>query len=114
MSKPIVLIAEELSPATVSALGPDFEIKNIDGTDRAALLSAIATASAGLRSAHGTAQATKTPLINAPTEVLNQGSCWRRMLDSHYRPVARMNTDFMLTRNAFYAIFLRHCLSSSP
>jgi D-3-phosphoglycerate dehydrogenase len=40
------LIAEELSPATVSALGPDFEIKNIDGTDRAVLLSAIATASA--------------------------------------------------------------------
>jgi D-3-phosphoglycerate dehydrogenase len=46
VSKPIVLIAEELSPATVSALGPDFEIKNIDGTDRAVLLSAIATASA--------------------------------------------------------------------
>ncbi len=46
MTKPIVLIAEELSPATVSALGPDFEIKNIDGTDRAVLLSAIATASA--------------------------------------------------------------------
>jgi D-3-phosphoglycerate dehydrogenase len=46
LTKPIVLIAEELSPATVSALGPDFEIKNIDGTDRAVLLSAIATASA--------------------------------------------------------------------
>jgi hypothetical protein len=26
------------------------------------------------------------------------------MLDSYYRPVARMNTDFMLTRNTFYAI----------
>ena len=46
MPKPIVLIAEELSPATVSALGPDFEIKNIDGTDRQALLSALATADA--------------------------------------------------------------------
>ena len=46
MPKPIVLIAEELSPATVSALGPDFEIKNIDGTDRKALLSALATADA--------------------------------------------------------------------
>jgi D-3-phosphoglycerate dehydrogenase len=46
LTKPIVLIAEELSPATVSALGPDFEIKHIDGTDRAVLLSAIATASA--------------------------------------------------------------------
>jgi D-3-phosphoglycerate dehydrogenase len=35
MSKPIVLIAEELSPATVEALGPDFEVRNVDGTDRA-------------------------------------------------------------------------------
>jgi hypothetical protein len=102
------LIAEELSPATVSALGPDFEIKNIDGTDRAALLSAIATASAGLRSAHGTAQATKTPLINAPTEVLNQGSCWRRMVDSHYRPSIRINAGVMVCQITFYAISLRH------
>jgi D-3-phosphoglycerate dehydrogenase len=46
LPKPIVLIAEELSPATVSALGPDFEIKNIDGTDRKALLAALATADA--------------------------------------------------------------------
>jgi len=38
MTKPIVLIAEELSPATVAALGPDFEVRNVDGTDRAALL----------------------------------------------------------------------------
>lgn len=46
MSKPIVLIAEELSPATVAALGPDFDVVNLDGTDRPALLSALATASA--------------------------------------------------------------------
>ena len=46
MTKPVVLIAEELSPATVEALGPDFEIKNIDGTNRAVLLSELATASA--------------------------------------------------------------------
>jgi D-3-phosphoglycerate dehydrogenase / 2-oxoglutarate reductase len=46
LPKPIVLIAEELSPATVSALGPDFEIKNIDGTNRAVLLAELATASA--------------------------------------------------------------------
>jgi len=44
--KPVVLIAEELSPATVDALGPDFEIRNVDGTDRPALLSALADASA--------------------------------------------------------------------
>ncbi|WP_350349596.1 phosphoglycerate dehydrogenase [Agromyces sp. G08B096] len=46
MSKPVVLIAEELSPATVDALGPDFEIRTVDGTDRPALLSAISEADA--------------------------------------------------------------------
>ncbi|TAJ49369.1 MAG: phosphoglycerate dehydrogenase [Herbiconiux sp.] len=48
MSKPVVLIAEELSPATVDALGPDFDVKNVDGTDRAALLAALADADAVL------------------------------------------------------------------
>lgn len=48
MSKPVVLIAEELSPATVDALGPDFEIRKVDGTDRPALLSALADADAVL------------------------------------------------------------------
>jgi D-3-phosphoglycerate dehydrogenase len=38
---PVVLIAEELSPATVDALGPDFEIRHCNGADRAELLSAI-------------------------------------------------------------------------
>jgi D-3-phosphoglycerate dehydrogenase len=42
VTKPIVLIAEELSPATVDALGPDFEIRTCDGADRSALLPAIA------------------------------------------------------------------------
>ncbi|MFM1905302.1 MAG: hypothetical protein RIT32_98, partial [Actinomycetota bacterium] len=46
MTKPIVLIAEELSPATLAALGPDFEVKNVDGTDRPALLAAVSDASA--------------------------------------------------------------------
>lgn len=48
MAKPVVLIAEELSPATVEALGPDFDIRSVDGTDRPALLSALAEASAVL------------------------------------------------------------------
>ena len=48
MSKPVVLIAEELSPATIEALGPDFEVRNVDGTDRPALLAALADASAVL------------------------------------------------------------------
>ena len=46
MNKPIVLIAEELSPATLDALGPDFEIRRCDGTDRDDLLAALADANA--------------------------------------------------------------------
>ena len=41
MSTPVVLIAEELSPATVDALGPDFEIRHCNGADRDELLAAI-------------------------------------------------------------------------
>ncbi len=48
MTKPVVLIAEELSPATVDALGPDFDIRHVDGTDRPALLAALADANAVL------------------------------------------------------------------
>jgi D-3-phosphoglycerate dehydrogenase len=48
VSKPVVLIAEELSPATVDALGPDFDVRNVDGTDREALLAALAEANAVL------------------------------------------------------------------
>ena len=33
VTKPVVLIAEELSPATLDALGPDFEIRSCDGAD---------------------------------------------------------------------------------
>ena len=46
MAKPIVLIAEELSPATVGALGSGFDIRHVDGTDRNALLEAVAGARA--------------------------------------------------------------------
>ncbi len=42
MTKPVVLIAEELSPATIDALGPDFEIRRCNGADRDELLTAIA------------------------------------------------------------------------
>lgn len=48
MSVPVVLIAEQLSPATIAALGPDFEVVHIDGTDRDTLRSALATADAVL------------------------------------------------------------------
>lgn len=45
-ARPVVLIAEELSPATVEALGPDFDIRYCDGADRAALLAALPEADA--------------------------------------------------------------------
>jgi D-3-phosphoglycerate dehydrogenase len=48
VTKPVVLIAEELSPATLDALGPDFEIRHTDGADRAALLPALADVDAVL------------------------------------------------------------------
>ena len=38
VAKPVVLIAEELSPATLDALGPDFEVRHCDGANRAELL----------------------------------------------------------------------------
>lgn len=46
MTKPIVLIAEELSPATVAVLGDGFEIRHCDGANRDELLPAIAQADA--------------------------------------------------------------------
>lgn len=46
MTKPIVLIAEELSPATLNELGDGFEIRNCDGANRTQLLNEIATANA--------------------------------------------------------------------
>ena len=48
MSKPVVLIAEELSPATIAVLGDQFEIRNCDGANRSELLSNLATANAVL------------------------------------------------------------------
>ncbi|MBC7310531.1 MAG: phosphoglycerate dehydrogenase [Tetrasphaera sp.] len=48
MTKPVVLIAEELSPATIDALGPDFEVRYCDGANREELLPALADAEAVL------------------------------------------------------------------
>lgn len=48
MSKPVVLIAEELSPATIAVLGEQFEIRHCDGANRAELLPALASANAVL------------------------------------------------------------------
>ena len=47
-SRPVVLIAEELSPSVLAVLGDGFEVRHVDGADRAALLPALADADAVL------------------------------------------------------------------
>jgi D-3-phosphoglycerate dehydrogenase len=43
---PVVLIAEELAPAALDVLADDFDVRQVDGTDRRALLAALADADA--------------------------------------------------------------------
>jgi D-3-phosphoglycerate dehydrogenase / 2-oxoglutarate reductase len=43
---PVVLIAEELAPAAIDVLAHDFDVRHVDGTDRAALLAALPEADA--------------------------------------------------------------------
>jgi D-3-phosphoglycerate dehydrogenase / 2-oxoglutarate reductase len=45
-TRPVVLLAEKLAPSAVSLLGDGVEIRHVDGTDRPALLDAIADADA--------------------------------------------------------------------
>lgn len=44
--RPVVLIAEELAPSVLAVLGDGFDIRHVDGADRAALLPALAEADA--------------------------------------------------------------------
>lgn len=45
-TRPVVLIAEKLAPSVLDLLGDSVEVRNVDGTDRPALLSALADADA--------------------------------------------------------------------
>src|SRR4051794_9100771 len=45
-SRPVVLIAEKLAPSVIDVFGDEVEIRHVDGTDRPALLSAVAGADA--------------------------------------------------------------------
>jgi D-3-phosphoglycerate dehydrogenase len=45
-SRPVVLIAEKLAPSVLEVFGDEVEVRQIDGTDRATLLSAVADADA--------------------------------------------------------------------
>jgi D-3-phosphoglycerate dehydrogenase len=40
--RPVVLVAEELAPSALAVLAADFEVRHVDGTDRSALLPALA------------------------------------------------------------------------
>ncbi|GAB3717987.1 phosphoglycerate dehydrogenase [Nocardiopsis nanhaiensis] len=42
MTKPVVLVAEKLSPAGIALLEDDFEVRHVDGADRSQLLPALA------------------------------------------------------------------------
>ncbi|WP_164860594.1 phosphoglycerate dehydrogenase [Rhodococcus sp. X156] len=44
--RPVVLIAEKLAPSVIDALGDGVEVRHVDGTDRPALLEAVAGADA--------------------------------------------------------------------
>ncbi|HWE90182.1 MAG TPA: phosphoglycerate dehydrogenase [Pseudonocardiaceae bacterium] len=44
--RPVVLLAEKLAPSVLDVLGDEVEIRQVDGTDRPALLSAVADADA--------------------------------------------------------------------
>ncbi len=44
--RPVVLVAEELAPAALDVLADDFDVRSVDGADRAALLPALAEADA--------------------------------------------------------------------
>jgi D-3-phosphoglycerate dehydrogenase / 2-oxoglutarate reductase len=45
-TKPVVLMAEKLAPSTLEVFGDEVEVRTVDGTDRAALLEAVADADA--------------------------------------------------------------------
>jgi D-3-phosphoglycerate dehydrogenase / 2-oxoglutarate reductase len=45
-AKPVVLMAEKLAPSTLEVFGDEVEIRQVDGTDRAALLDAVKDADA--------------------------------------------------------------------
>jgi D-3-phosphoglycerate dehydrogenase len=46
MVQPVVLVTEELAASALEALGSEFDVRQVDGTDRAALLAALAEADA--------------------------------------------------------------------
>jgi D-3-phosphoglycerate dehydrogenase len=48
VTRPVVLICEELAPSVIAVLGDGFEIRYVDGADRAALLPAVADVEAVL------------------------------------------------------------------
>ena len=46
LDRPVVLIAEKLAPSVLSVFGDEVEVRQVDGTDRPALLEAVKSADA--------------------------------------------------------------------
>src|SRR5712691_8842638 len=46
MPQPVVLVTEALAPSALDVLGSEFDVRQVDGTDRAALLAGLADADA--------------------------------------------------------------------
>jgi D-3-phosphoglycerate dehydrogenase / 2-oxoglutarate reductase len=46
MTRPVVLVAEELAPSALEVLGSDFDVRHVDGADRTQLLPALKEADA--------------------------------------------------------------------
>src|SRR4051812_40180814 len=46
MTRPVVLVAEELAPSALEVLGSDFDVRHCDGADRTQLLAALRDADA--------------------------------------------------------------------
>ncbi|MGH3917120.1 MAG: phosphoglycerate dehydrogenase [Pseudonocardiaceae bacterium] len=46
LNRPLILIAEKLAPSVLDAFGDEFDVRDVDGTDRAALFEALPTADA--------------------------------------------------------------------
>ena len=89
VAKPVVLIAEELSSATLDALGPDFEVRNCDGANRPELLAALG---AGVDAV----------LITAATDSAEPIKAAAQMSRQRGRVILVGVADLALSRDDFY------------
>ena len=105
-ARPVVLIAEELAPSVLAVLGDGFDIRHVDGADRAALLPALADADAVLiRSAtqvdeEALAAAPSPPFSSIRTTLLEFSTIVRSIPSRCQYPSARWSTIVAKDGNA--------------